>query len=605
MSWFINNNNKSKTSDFFKGINIFDKLKNSIYGQIKTSINNIFEYDFTKDYILPKIIVMGNESSGKSCLLENIIKCQIFPRGTGICTKCPIHLKLLSSETNKYSITIKNKEKILKKKEDIYNIIKDEMKNMEITDDEIIINISEKNLPTFDFYDLPGIVSYPPEDAEKTRNITKKYLMENNLIILCVVPATTTRLTSCNSIALIQELNLEEKTILALTMADRIQFNNIPELLINRILKESDEIKNMKFDSCVAIVNRTHNDVYSLEENDENEIKWFKSNIINNIPKDRIKEGKIISENITINNLIKKIDLLYSKYIEKEWKPNIIQKILDRKNALLVEKDNIGFTNVTNDIIHKIYSKIFDKCNIENIFFIDNYIKINNNYTATTSAYAKIINGNVFTWGNKDNGGDSSAVQHLLKDVEKIYSTHGSFTALLKNGNVVTWGGQDIMDKNIYTKLQKYNIIDNVINNLDFNIFEYKIDNIIDEIFDDQCDLKLNRFSLLKNEILKIIKTKIQKIFNEKIKEIKRILSNKLGSYIIENNDLQITYFQKYINNLFNNLIISNFILNFDIKIDKKLIIEDENFILLRSKLNKEINKIDQHYSKIKKMKVN
>ena len=174
-----------------------------------------------------------------------------------------------------------------------------------------------------------------------------------------------------------------------------------------------------------------------------------------------------------------------------------------------------------------------------------------------------------------------------------------------KNGNVVTWGSQHIMDKNIYTKLQKYNIIDNVINNLDFNIFEYKIDNIIDEIFDDQCDLKLNRFSLLKNEILKIIKTKIQKIFNEKIKEIKRILSNKLGSYIIENNDLQITDFQKYINNLFNNLIISNFILNFDIKIDKKLIIEDENFILLRSKLNKEINKIDQHYSKIKKMKVN
>ena len=167
MSWFFNNSEESKTSDFFKGINIFDKLKKSIYGKIKKSIKNIFEYDFTKDYILPKIIVMGNESSGKSCLLENIIKCQIFPRGTGICTKCPIHLKLITSNTNRYSVTINDKEIIIENKNEIYDIVKD---NMELTYKEIIISISEKNLPTFD---LPGIVSYPPEDAEKTRNITK------------------------------------------------------------------------------------------------------------------------------------------------------------------------------------------------------------------------------------------------------------------------------------------------------------------------------------------------------------------------------------------------------------------------------------------------
>ena len=854
MSWFFNNSEEKKTSDFFKGINIFDKLKESIYGQIKTSINNIFEYDFTKDYILPKIIVMGNESSGKSCLLENIIKCQIFPRGTGICTKCPIHLKLITSEIERYSVTINDKEIILKNKNEIYDIVKDNMDNMELTDKEIIISISEKNLPTFDFYDLPGIVSYPTKDAKKTRNITKKYLMENNLIVLCVVPATTTRLTSCNSIALIQELNLEKKTILALTMADRIQLNNIPELLINRILKESDEIKNMNFDSCVAVVNRTHNDVYSLEENDENELLWFQKNLIINIPKDRIKEGKIISENITINNLIKKIDILYSKYIEKEWKPNVMEKILDKKKLLINEIDEIGFINITDDIINQIYRKIFDKCNVENIFDINKVIDYDKTCIVASDAYAKLANGCVITWGNKDNGGDSSTIQHLLKDVQNIYSTYYAFAALLKNGSVVTWGnkynggnsssvqhllknvvkiystsnafaallengsvvtwgnpsyggidsstiqhllknvveiystsydfaallkngcvvtwghpsyggsdsstvqhllknvveiystsnafaallkngnvvtwgnpntggdsstvqhllkdiieiystsyafaallkngsvvtwgqlgyGSDsrnvqhllkdvvkiystrnafaallkngniitwgnaktggdssnvqhllkdiqniystnyafaallknsditsshtspIMNNNsIYTKSQKYDIIDNVINNLDFYIFENKIDIIIDEIFNDQCNLKLNRFSLLKNEISKMIKTEMQKIFNEKIRKIKIILSNKLGSYIIENNDPKICDFQRYINNSFNNLILNNFKLNFNIKIDKKLIVEDKQFILLRSKLNDQINNVDLHYNKIKKLKFN
>ena len=936
MSWFFNNSEEKKTSDFFKGINIFDKLKESIYGQIKTSINNIFEYDFTKDYILPKIIIMGNESSGKSCLLENIIKCQIFPRGTGICTKCPIHLKLITSEIERYSVTINDKEIILKNKNEIYDIVKDNMDNMELTDKEIIISISEKNLPTFDFYDLPGIVSYPTKDAKKTRNITKKYLMENNLIVLCVVPATMTRLTCCNSIALIQKLKLEKNTILALTMADRVQFNNIPELLINRILKTSDEIQNLNFNSCVAVVNRTHNDVYSLEENDENEIKWFKNNLINNIPDSHKNEGKIISENITINNLIKKIDLLYSKYIEKEWKPNVMEKILDKKKLLINEIDEIGFINITDDIINQIYHKIFDKCNIENIFDINKVIDYDKTCIVASDAYAKLANGCVITWGNKDNGGDSSAVQHLLKDVQNIYSTHYAFAALLKNGNVVTWGHQNtggnsssvqhllknvvkiystsnafaallengsvvtwgnpsyggidsstiqhllknvveiystsydfaallkngsvvtwgnssygydlndmqyllknvvkiystsnafaallkngsvvtwgnpntggdsssvqhllkdvikiystsydfaallkngcvvtwghpsyggsdsstvqhllknvveiystsnafaailkngnvvtwgnqntggdsstvqhllkdvieiystsyafaallkngsvvtwgqlgygsdsrnvqhllkdvvkiystrnafaallkngniitwgnaktggdssnvqhllkdiqniystnyafaallknsditsshtspIMNNNsIYTKSQKYDIIDNVINNLDFYIFENKIDNIIHEIFNDQCNLKLNRFSLLKNEISKMIKTEMQKIFNEKIRKIKIILSNKLGSYIIENNDPKICDFQRYINNSFNNLILNNFKVNFNIKIDKKLIVEDEQFILLRSKLNDQINNVDLHYNKIKKLKFN
>jgi hypothetical protein len=218
-------------------------------------------------------------------------------------------------------------------------------------------------------------------------------------------------------------------------------------------------------------------------------------------------------------------------------------------------------------------------------------------------------NGNVVTWGNSSYGGDSSAVQHLLKNVVEIYSTSNAFAALLENGNIITWGSSHtspIMNNNsIYTKSQKYDIIDNVINNLDFNIFENKIYNIIDEIFDDQCDLKLNRFSLLKNEISKMIKTEMQKIFNEKIRKIKIILSNKLGYYIIENNDPKICDFQRYINNSFNNLILNNFKLNFNIKIDKKLIVEDEQFILLRSKLNDQINNVDLHYNKIKKLKFN
>ena len=73
--------NKSTTiSEFYQGDNIFTQLNNSLFGQIK----KIFEQDNNyqlqslgvnmknlKDFlVLPKVIVIGTESSGKSSLLE-------------------------------------------------------------------------------------------------------------------------------------------------------------------------------------------------------------------------------------------------------------------------------------------------------------------------------------------------------------------------------------------------------------------------------------------------------------------------------------------------------------------------------------------------------
>ena len=40
-----------------------------------------------------------------------------------------------------------------------------------------------------------------------------------------------------------------------------------------------------------------------------------------------------------------------------------------------------------------------------------------------------------------DVGGDSSAVQRQLKNVQQIQATRGAFAAILGDGSVVTWGG--------------------------------------------------------------------------------------------------------------------------------------------------------------------
>ncbi|CAE7208735.1 arcB [Symbiodinium sp. KB8] len=59
----------------------------------------------------------------------------------------------------------------------------------------------------------------------------------------------------------------------------------------------------------------------------------------------------------------------------------------------------------------------------------------------TEFAFAFIhVDGSVETWGCAANGGDSTAVQDRLKDVQQIQASHGAFAAILGDGNVVTWG---------------------------------------------------------------------------------------------------------------------------------------------------------------------
>ena len=51
--------------------------------------------------------------------------------------------------------------------------------------------------------------------------------------------------------------------------------------------------------------------------------------------------------------------------------------------------------------------------------------------------------GSVVTWGCGYGGGDSSAVQEQLRDVQQIQACVFAFAAILGDGSVVTWGHAD------------------------------------------------------------------------------------------------------------------------------------------------------------------
>lgn len=377
--WGTNKNNQVK-SDFFEGINFISKCMGDFFGKLLSAVKKT-NYNIEKLNV-PKVVVIGSESSGKSSLLENIVKCQLFPKNTTFCTKIPIHLILKGvNEKSKISYQLIYKSKTINTtKDNIYNEIEkimNEINNTIIDDCEIIVIINEINMIDFEFYDLPGIRAYPQDLNEKTTNLAKKYLSMENVIPICVIPSTTPRITSYIPMALIKEYKKESDTIICLTMCDRLQDENIEELLINRISMTTDEYDSKTFSGICGIINRTHRNNIKLTEQEQIENEWFKQNIYDNMPVNYEYKNSLL-KNLGINNLVSKLSSSYKKYVDEKWIPSIICKINEDIKNLESKLEHLGFD--PNELENKkIFKKIYKNVQIEN--FRDYIINVMNSYS--------------------------------------------------------------------------------------------------------------------------------------------------------------------------------------------------------------------------------
>jgi GTPase SAR1 family protein len=59
------------------------------------------DYGLDKEISLPRIAVLGTQSSGKSSLLENIVGLDFLPRGSGVVTRRPLELRLVHMDPSK------------------------------------------------------------------------------------------------------------------------------------------------------------------------------------------------------------------------------------------------------------------------------------------------------------------------------------------------------------------------------------------------------------------------------------------------------------------------------------------------------------------------
>ncbi|XP_054569535.1 interferon-induced GTP-binding protein Mx1 isoform X2 [Eptesicus fuscus] len=188
-----------------------------------------------QDLALPAIAVIGDQSSGKSSVLEALSGVSL-PRGSGIVTRCPLVLKLRKLRHDddewKGKVTYRDMEINLSAASEVeqeirkaQNVIAGE--GVGISHELISLEVSSPHVPDLTLIDLPGItrVAVGNQPADIGRQITtliKKYILRQQTIMLVVVPSNVDIATT-EALSMAQEVDPEgDRTIGILTKPDLV-----------------------------------------------------------------------------------------------------------------------------------------------------------------------------------------------------------------------------------------------------------------------------------------------------------------------------------------------------------------------------------------------
>eukprot|EP00250_Pteridium_aquilinum_P015290 c22498_g1_i1 orf=21-2045(+) len=201
---------------------------------------------------LPTIVVVGDQSSGKSSVLESLSGVEL-PKGQGIVTRVPLILRLkgshdLSNITISYNSKFRNQH--IDKVIDEIDIpaalasATDELAGTGkgITDNPITLNVSRPGVPDLTLVDLPGITRVPvqgqPDDIyEKIHALIGHYIKPEETIILNVLSAAMD-FSVCESIRMSRQVDrLGKRTLAVVTKVDMC-----PEGLLEKITNDAVKI---------------------------------------------------------------------------------------------------------------------------------------------------------------------------------------------------------------------------------------------------------------------------------------------------------------------------------------------------------------------------
>lgn len=149
---------------------------------------------------IPKIPVVGNQSSGKSSTLTRLTGIKL-PAGEGMTTRFPIEIQMRHGSDRPATFKLVQNGVTIKQgdyHENVLNFFQKDAEsnpNQKIFAEQLIITTYKPEHINFTFVDLPGLISQQTVDeqvaAEQIEKIVKKKISKPNSLILQVIDAST------------------------------------------------------------------------------------------------------------------------------------------------------------------------------------------------------------------------------------------------------------------------------------------------------------------------------------------------------------------------------------------------------------------------------
>ncbi|KFW12613.1 Interferon-induced GTP-binding protein Mx, partial [Eurypyga helias] len=207
-------------------------------------IDSLRALGIEKDLALPAIAVIGDQSSGKSSVLEALSGIAL-PRGNGIVTRCPLELKLKripAIQAWKGKISYRNTSRELQDASEVEKAIREAQDVVAgtrgaISGELISLEIRSPDVPDLTLIDLPGIArvavgDQPKDIGEQIKTLLKKIICCKETLNLVVVPCNVDIATT-EALKMAQEVDpTGERTLGILTKPDLVD-RGTEEAIIN------------------------------------------------------------------------------------------------------------------------------------------------------------------------------------------------------------------------------------------------------------------------------------------------------------------------------------------------------------------------------------